>query len=100
MADRDRLRLDGEAGHRAVTPLGQHVVQQHGVDAPEHQIAVRMHVIVVRDRAQAVVALGAQQDVVRDRAAERGDAFPTQVGERPQASGIPGSHGSGTSRNS
>ena len=74
MADRDRLRLDREAGHRAVAPLGEHVVEQHRVHAADHQVAVRMHVVVVRHDVQAVLALGAQQDLVRDGAAERADA--------------------------
>ena len=71
VADRDGLRLDREPGHRPMPALGEHVVEQHGVDASEHQIAVRMHVVFVRHGVQAVLALGAQQDLVGDRAAER-----------------------------
>ena len=53
------LGLNREAGDRLRAALGQHVVEQHGVDATEHQILVRMHVVFVRDRGEAVVALGA-----------------------------------------
>ncbi len=42
------LGLNREAGHEPPPPLGEHVVEQHGVDAAEHEIAVRMHVVVVR----------------------------------------------------
>ena len=43
-----------------------------------------MHVVVVRHRREAVLALGAQQDLVGDRAAERADALAAQIGERAE----------------
>ena len=47
-----------------------------------------MHVIVVRHGDDAVVALGRQQNLVGDRAAERADAPPAQIGERAKVSGV------------
>ena len=85
MADGDRLRLDGEAAHGAMTALGQHVVQQHGVQPADHEIAVRMHVIVVRHHLHPVVARRAQQNVVGDRVAQCADGLAAQVGERSKA---------------
>ena len=65
-----------------MAPFGEDVVEQHCVDAAEQQIAVRMHVVFVRHRPDAVVALGPQQDFVGDRPAERGDRPAAQIGER------------------
>ena len=81
VADRHRLRLNREPAYRAMAPLGEHVVQQHGVHAPDHQVAVRVHVIVVRHDAYAMLALGVQQDFVRDGVAERADDSPAEIGE-------------------
>ncbi len=88
VADGDRLWLGGESGHESMTACSQDVVQQHGVDTPENQIAVRMDVVVVRDRLQAQIALGLQQDLVRDRAAQRGHAPAAEIGERAIARGV------------
>ena len=88
MADGDRLRLNGEALHRALPPLRQHVVEQHGVHAPDHQIAVRMHVVVVRHGAHPEIALGPQQDFVGDRAAERRDPLAAKIGEGSESRGV------------
>jgi len=48
----------------------------------QHQIAVRMHVVLVRNRLDAVDPLRPEQQVVRDGAAERGDAVPAEIGQR------------------
>ena len=61
------------------------IFEENGVDAPDHEIRVGMHVIVVRHRGDAVVALGAQKNLVGDRAAERGDPPASEVGERAEA---------------
>ena len=70
-----RVRLDREAGIAPVPPLGEHVVEQHGVDAAEHQIAVRMHVVFVRDRlrcrARARRAAGSRRRSCRRACATR-----------------------------
>ena len=50
-----------------------------------------MHVIFVGDGDDAVVALGREQNFVRDRAAERANAPAAQVGERTKLSGVCGS---------
>ena len=84
VADRHGLRLNREPGHRAVTPLRQHVVEQHRIDASDHQIPVRVHVVVVGHGANAVLAFGAQQDLVGDRAAERRHRLAAQVGQRAE----------------
>jgi hypothetical protein len=51
-----------------------------------------MHVVVVRDRLDAVLALGREQQLVRRRAAERCDAMAAQTGERTKARGVRGAH--------
>ena len=69
MPDRDRLGLNREAVHESTPAFGEHVVEQHRIDAAEHEVttdARRPHA----ERPDAVVALGAREDVVRDRAAE------------------------------
>ena len=79
MSDGDGLRLDGDAGHLAAPALGDHVVEQHRVHAPEQQIAVRMHVIVVRHGLDVVAPAGAEQDLVCEGSSQRGHASPGQV---------------------
>ena len=82
--DRDRLGLNREAVHEATPAFGEDVVEQHRIDAAEHEVTVRMHVVLVRERPEAVIAFGAQEDVVRNRAAERRHAVAAQVLESPE----------------
>jgi hypothetical protein len=77
------------APHRLVR---EHVVEQHGIEASQRQVAVRMHVIVVRHRHNAAGGLGVEENLVRDRAAERADASAAQVVERPDAQRVGGTH--------
>ena len=65
VSDGDCLRLNREAGQRAPPPFGEHVVEQYRVDPAEQQVRVRMDVIVVRNRLEAVVALRVLE-VMRD----------------------------------
>ena len=92
MADRDGLGQNREPFHRSMPPLGEDVVEQDGVDASDQQVAVRVHVIVVRHRAEAVLALRAQQDFVRDRSAERADGLAPQIREGSNSSGVGVAH--------
>ena len=95
VADGERVRAacsrPAVAAHRAI---GEHVVEQHGVDAaeqPDPNTDARR-----RRTTPAVmpcVALGVEQQVVGDRAAERGDALPLQIGERAIAVAIAVAHG-------
>ncbi len=84
MPDRDGIRLNRESFQDAIAPLGEHVVEQHRVEAADHQVAVRMHVVVVRHRVDTVIAFGTQQDVIRDRAAQRADVLVAQIRQRPE----------------
>ena len=84
MPDRHRFRLDGEPGRRTATTFRQDIVEKDGIETPEQQIAVRMDVVVVRNRMNPMLALGAQQDFVRDGAAEGPDIPAPQVGQRPE----------------
>jgi hypothetical protein len=47
-----------------------------------------MHVIVVRDRLQAMFLLRAQQDFISDGSAERSDAAAGEIRERAQPRGV------------
>ncbi len=93
VAGRHAVRLDDEAGKDLSPAFRQDVVEQDGVEAAEHQVAVRMHVVVVRDGRQAMLAFGAQQDLVRDRAAQGTDPAASQVTERVIAGRIGIAHG-------
>ncbi len=93
MADGNALWLHGEAGHGLRAAERQDVVEQHGVDAAVHQVFVRMHVIVVRDRSDAVFGLGLQQDLVGDGAAKGGDTAAGQRGEAGEARCVGIAHG-------
>ena len=92
MADGDGVRLNRETGQRPQPSFREHVIQQHGIDAPEHQIAVRMHIVVVRNRLDTVVPLGPQQNLVRDCSAQRADLASAQIGERAEARHVCGPH--------
>ena len=80
VADGDTFRLDGESRSRQTPALCQNVVEQHGIDTADDKIRVGMNVIVVGDRVNAKVALGAQQNVIRDGAA------PSVATRRPRRS--------------
>ena len=81
MAYRNALRLDRKSGKHPPPTLGENVVQQHGVETADHEIAVRMHVVIVGDRLNAEVAFRAKQDFVGDRATEGADPPAAKVGE-------------------
>ena len=74
-----------QASQRA---LGDDVVQQHRIDPAAHQVGVGVDVVVIRDREQAGRVTRCQQHVVGDRRAQRGDAAPTQIGQRANAIAI------------
>jgi hypothetical protein len=76
VADRHRLGLRVQARVTPHRALGEHVVEQHAVHAAEQQIAVGVHVVVVGDGSDAVLALGREEQVVGDGAAERGHGAP------------------------
>jgi hypothetical protein len=82
VAGRDRVRPRVQARYPTHAALGQHVIEQHGVHPTDRQVAVRMDVVVVRHRANAGEPFGLEQDVVRDRAPERGDAPAAEVRQR------------------
>jgi hypothetical protein len=71
-----------------MTPLGEHVVEQDGVDPAEHQIGERMDVVFVGERLEAVLLLRAQEDLIGDRAAERRDLAAAQIGQRMHPAGV------------
>ena len=56
MADRDAARLDDKSLHLFLEAFSQHVVQEHRVDATDHEIRIRVRVVVVRHRHDAVLA--------------------------------------------
>ena len=93
VADGHRIRLRDETALPPHGLLREHVVEQHGIHTPERQIAVRMHVIVVRHRHHAALGLRGEEDFVRDRAAQRGDAPAAEIGERPEAGRVGLAHG-------
>ena len=59
---------------RRARARGDDVVQQHGVEAAVRQVRVRVDVVLVGDRDEAVLALRSEQHLVGLRAAQRADA--------------------------
>ena len=82
---RDAARLDDESPDLLLEAFREDVVQEHRVDAAHHEIGIGMGVVLVRHRHHRVLACGAEQDFVGDRAGQRRDAAAAQVGERPVA---------------
>ena len=70
--------------------VGQHTVQQPGIEAAVQHILIRMHVIVVRDGGQAVFGFGLQENLVGDRPPEGAHAPPAPVGTRGSSQTQPG----------
>ena len=68
MPDGDGLGLNGETGDRALPSFGEHMIQQDCVHPSKHQIGIRVHVILVRNGVNPMLALGAQENLVRDGA--------------------------------
>ncbi len=85
VADGDGVRLNRETWQRPQPSFREDVIQQNGINSPEHQIAVGVHVVVVRNRLDTVVPLGPQKNLVRDRSAERADLASPQIRERAEA---------------
>ena len=81
MAHRDALRLDRKSRERATAALGENIVEQHGVQTTDHEIAVWMHIVIVRDRLKTKLAFGAEEDFISDRATEGADPPAPKVGE-------------------
>ena len=83
VADRDRLRLDREPGHRPVAPFGEHVVEQHRVDAADHEVAVGMDVVFVRHHAARPCSRSARSRIsCAIVPASVPTVLPAQIGER------------------
>ena len=85
---RHRNRLDVKPARAPQRALGDDVVEEHGFHAPRHEILVRMHIVVVRDRDRAVVRLQVEQRLIRARAAERGDALAGEIAQRAIARAV------------
>ena len=88
MAHRDALRLDRKSRERTTTALGENVVEQHGVQTADHEIAVWMHIVIVRDRLKTKLALGAKEDFISDRATKGADTAAAQVGQGAKARSV------------
>src|SRR3954465_14550286 len=57
VADREALRLDRESRDRTPTALGQDIVEQYRIETADDEIAVRIHVVIIRNRLNAKLAL-------------------------------------------
>ena len=80
-----RLLRHGEARDDTSPSIRDHVIEQHRVQASEHEVRVRVHVILVGDRLEPVLARRCQENVVRDGSTERADAATGKVGQRAEA---------------
>ena len=80
--------LVDEARVAAHAALGEHLVEHDGVHAAEHQIAVRMDIVFVGDRDDALVGLRGREHVVGERGAERRHAAAAKIGQRAEAIAI------------
>ena len=85
MTGRHGFRNDAEAGGRPLAPFRQHIVEQDRIGSAEHQILVRMHVVVVRQHAKVESALVCEEDLVGNGAAERRDRLSAQIREATNA---------------
>ena len=93
MTDSDGLCLGDEtsiASHRA---FGEDVIEQHSIDSADHQVLVRMHVVVVGDGLNAAAPFGLEENVVGHRAAESGHLAAAQIRHCAEATGIGATNG-------
>ena len=93
MAHSQRRVLVHQAGVPPGSALRQDLVEHHRVHAPEHEVAVGMHVVFVGDGDYPVTGLRLDEQVVRQRRAKRGDALASQIGQRAEAARIGRAHG-------
>ena len=84
--------LNHEATDSTQRALGQHVVEQHGIDASTHKIGVRMHIVVVGHGQHAVRAFRVEQHVPRHRGAEGSHPATAQVGQAVDAPAVGCAH--------
>ena len=89
VAGSNGARLYGEARISPQGAIGQHVVEQHAVHTPEQQVAVGMHVVVVRNRANAMGPLRLEQRRVRNRAREGRDRMSFEIRQAAEPIAIP-----------
>ena len=92
MAHSDALRLNRKSLERATAALGENIVEQHGVQTANHQIAVRMHIVIIRDRLNAEFALGAEKDLIGDRTSEGADPPAAKIGEGAETRSVRVAH--------
>ena len=76
--------------HPPLSSFGEHVVEQDRIDAAQEEIRIRVHVVLVRYSVQAVLALGSEQNLVGDRAAQRRDVLAGEIRECTKSSRIAG----------
>src|SRR5262249_3503571 len=81
VAHSDNLRLNRKPREYAPAPLGKDVVEQDGVETADHEIAIGMHIVIVRDRLDPKFSFGAKEDFVSDGAAEGTDTSAAQIVE-------------------
>ena len=82
------LRMRDQAGLPAHAALGDDVIEQHRVDAADGQVGVRVHVVVVGHRLDAVRALRRGEQLPGQRAAQRRDLATRQILQRAEALAI------------
>ena len=98
VARADIRRLIRQSRVAPNTALGQHLIEQHRVDASDRQIAVRVHIVFVGHQHDIVLGLRGCEDVEGERGAERGHSTTTQVGERAKPWSVRGAHGEDLSK--
>src|SRR5688572_25535376 len=82
MADTDRGRLIDQTGIPSDAALREDVIEQHGIDTTDGQIAVWMHVVFVGHGDEAVLLTSRREQVVGERRSQGGNAASGQVGKR------------------
>ena len=93
VARRHGLGVRREPRLPAHDAVRQHVVEQHGIDPAEQQIAVGVDVVVVRHGHDTVLAFGGPEQFPGERGIQRGHPLAAQIGERAKAIAIALAHG-------
>ena len=73
------VRSWSSSSTRIAAAVGEDVVEQHRIETSYRQIAIRVHVIIVRNGDEPVRLLRLEQQIVGDRSAERTDPASAEI---------------------
>src|SRR5678815_3175912 len=82
MSDRQYRRLVRQAAVPPNTALRQNRVKYDRIHAPYDEVVIRMHIVLVCHRNDAVASFRIDEEVICQGGSQRCDTMPAQIGQR------------------